>query len=391
MQIINLNTIQMQLKSTFKVLTLLVGVLFFSSCSDDDEDDVVPMFFTDSDYQTEYEFTLGDTLVIDHEIQHIPLNTAFSWVLGETVISTTKNLEYIVGEAGTFALEFNAKAENDSLLRSYQLTVNDPYDLYYRPKTENSSEYISEIIEYKPAPGQFINDTYGTMEAAGKIVGGKSDLLSLGAWGGYVVFSFDHTIENREDAKDFVVYGNAMNGLSEPGIVQVSFDENGNGLPDDAWYELAGSAHDAETTLLDYATTYTNPGEHADVPWVDNLNNDGSVLVSSYHAQNYYPLFIEEQEQVTFNGTRVFPTINSSGFVSIDALEWGYVDNFDAEYSTYGGNAMEIDWAIDADRNAVNLKGIDFVKVYSGVQENAGWLGEVSTEIKGASDLSMIN
>ncbi|MBD0777616.1 hypothetical protein HPE56_07415 [Maribacter sp. ANRC-HE7] len=389
--IINLYTNQMQLKLTFKLMALLGAILFISSCSDDDEEEMVPMSFANSDYQSAYEFTLGDTLVINQEIQNIPLNTSFSWVMGETVIATTKNVEYILGEAGTFAIEFNAKADNDSLFRAYQLTVNDPYELYFRPKTESSSEYISEIIEYKPAPGQFINDAYGTMEAAAKIVGGKSDLLSLGAWGGYVVFTFDHTIENQEDAKDFVVYGNAMNGLSEPGIVQVSFDGNGNGLPDDAWYELAGSAHDAETTLLDYATTYTNPGEHADVPWVDNRDTSGSVLVSSYHAQNYYPLFIEEQEEVTFSGTKVSPTINSNGFVSIDALEWGYVDNFDAEYSTYGGNALEIDWAVDADGNVVDLKGIDFVKVYSGVQENAGWLGEVSTEIKGASDLSMIN
>ncbi len=368
-----------------------MGILFLASCSDEDDDAVAPMFFTVTDYQAEYEQTLGDTLIIDLEIQNIPLSTEYTWKLDDTVISTIKNLDYVTETAGTFSLEFSATAANDSLYRSYQLTVNDPYDLYFRAKTESSSAYISEIIEYKPAPGQFINDSYGTMEDAENLVGGKSNLLSLGAWGGYVVFTFDHTIENREDAKDFVVYGNAMNGLSEPGIVQVSFDENGNGMADDTWYELAGSAHEAETTLLDYATTYSNPGEHADVPWVDNRDTTGSVLVSSYHSQNYYPLFIAEQEQVTFTGTRVYPTISSSGFVSIAALEWGYVDNYDAEYGTYGGNAMEMDWAVDANMDPVALKGIDFIKVYSGVQENAGWLGEVSTEIKGASDLSMID
>ncbi len=368
-----------------------MGILFLASCSDEDDDAVAPMFFTVTDYQAEYEQTLGDTLIIDLEIQNIPLSTEYTWKLDDTVISTTKNLDYVTETAGTFSLEFSATAANDSLYRLYQLTVNDPYDLYFRAKTESSSAYISEIIEYKPAPGQFINDSYGTMEDAENLVGGKSNLLSLGAWGGYVVFTFDHTIENREDAKDFVVYGNAMNGLSEPGIVQVSFDENGNGMADDTWYELAGSAHEAETTLLDYATTYSNPGEHADVPWVDNRDTTGSVLVSSYHSQNYYPLFIAEQEQVTFTGTRVYPTISSSGFVSIAALEWGYVDNYDAEYGTYGGNAMEMDWAVDANMDPVALKGIDFIKVYSGVQENAGWLGEVSTEIKGASDLSMMD
>lgn len=181
-----------------------------------------------------------------------------------------------------------------------------------------------------------------------------------------------------------------MNGHSEPGIVQVSFDENGNGLPDDSWYELAGSAHQTEETLLDYEVTYNNPGAHANVPWTDNRETQDSILVNSFNTQNYYPLFIQEEEAVSFIGTRVYPVINQEGFVSVDALKWGYVDNFNENYDTYGGNAMELDWAVDDEMNAVKLRGIDFVRVYTGALGNAGWLGEISTEIKGASDLSMV-
>ena len=379
----------MQQKSFFKSLILIGGILLFSSCSKDDGPGIIPMEFADLNYQKDYELTLGDTLSINPKILNLPEGAGFSWKLGDDKVSEAQNLHYAPKQFGTFALQFKALANNDSLLRSYEVTVNDPYQLYFRPKTENSSKYISEIIEYKPAPGQYINKTYGSLENAEKLVGGKSAILSLGAWGGYVTFTFDHTIENREDAKDFVVYGNAMGGLSEPGIVKVSFDENGNGLPDDTWYELAGSAHQKEETILNYQLTYTNPKEYANVPWEDNQENQDSVMVNPYHSQNYYPLFIEEKDKVSFNGTRVYPKVSLEGFASIDALEWGYVDNFDADYNTYAGNAMDLDWAVDENMNPVALRGVDFISIYTGAQGNVGWLGEISTEIKGASDLSM--
>ena len=72
-------------------------------------------------------------------------------------------------------------------------------------------------------------------------------MVSLGGWGGYITFGFDHPVENK-DGYDLQILGNAFYmsgsteyGSSEPGIVLVSRDENGNGLPDDKWFELKGS------------------------------------------------------------------------------------------------------------------------------------------------------
>ena len=98
------------------------------------------------------------------------------------------------------------------------------------------SPYIKAVDEYVPAPGQFINtlpelsekDTPETAaEACTKYLANQkqSGLITLGAYGGYITFHFDHPIINVENAPDFVVYGNSFPGWSEPGIVMVMKDE----------------------------------------------------------------------------------------------------------------------------------------------------------------------
>ena len=42
---------------------------------------------------------------------------------------------------------------------------------------------------------------------------------------------------------------------------------------------------------------------------------------------------------------------------------------------------IDIDWAVDANGNAVKLPGVDFVRIYTGVNQTNGILGENSTEV----------
>ena len=46
----------------------------------------------------------------------------------------------------------------------------------------------------------------------------------------------------------------------------------------------------------------------------------------------------------------------------------------------------KIQWAVDENGNHVDLPYIDFIKIYSGVNQYCGWLGETSTEIGGGFD-----
>ena len=63
--------------------------------------------------------------------------------------------------------------------------------------------------------------------------------------------------------------------------------------------------------------------------------------------------------------------------------DWGYVDN----RPNLTDPGLKIDWAVDSEGRTVKLDYIDFVKVYSAVNQACGWLGETSTEIIGAEDL----
>jgi len=126
------------------------------------------------------------------------------------------------------------------------------------------SPYATKIISYCPAPGQYINDTVaGTPSAALATTGEPSRLVSLGAFGGYIIYGFDHRVLNDPQNPygiDFTVFGNASSTFSEPGIIYVMKDGNENGLPDDTWYEIAGSDHYLHQLNRDYQVTYYNPG-----------------------------------------------------------------------------------------------------------------------------------
>jgi len=270
------------------------------------------------------------------------------------------------------------------------------------------SPYLARVYEYMPAPGQFTNampaattdDTPETMAAKAEaaLANNAGGMVCLGAWGGYIVFGFDHPVTNSLNDYDFRITGNASyasyakdtsrkGGAAEPGIVMVSYDANGNGLPDDPWYELAGSEYNSPATVHRYAVTYTRPDGLADIPWTDNRGGSGVVPRNSFHQQDYFPLWAPDQ--LTFTGSLLAPNAVDEGengqhsFI-LYSYDYGYADNHPNKTD---GCKFCIRWAVDNNGNPVNLPAIHFVKVYTAVQQVCGWIGETSTEITGAEDL----
>ncbi|MDD2960464.1 MAG: T9SS type A sorting domain-containing protein [Muribaculaceae bacterium] len=257
------------------------------------------------------------------------------------------------------------------------------------------SQYISTVFEYTPAPGQFVNqipeyaqgDTKETMaqKAAELICGDEGGLVTLGGFGGYIVFGFDHTITNIAGEYDFSVRGNCFGNSSEPGIIMVAKDTNKDGLPNDEWYEIAGSEYSNTQTIHNYEITYSRPASDKDnIIWTSNQNTNGYIPRNIFNTQPYYPQWIN-QDKITLNGTKLRDNaVLVAEIYQLKPFEWGYADNYP---NTDTQSGIKIDWAVKADGTPANLDGIDFVKVYTALNQVCGNIGETSTEISGAVDL----
>ena len=296
--------------------------------------------------------------------------------------------------------------------------------------------YMAKVYDFQPAPGQFINvmPTYETGDTKADIIAkverrlvkyydeedsqmvyNPKQLISLGGYGGYIVFGFDHPVINVEGEYDFKIEGNAFQasgsssagGSSEPGIVMVSQDLNHNGIPDDPWYELAGSEYNNPRTQHNYVLTYFRPDENKEktpstvssylndttyIRWEsnDSQNPDsikGYMSRNTFHSQSYWPQWLTDSATLTFSGAKLpCNAVDESGngtYWVQRFYDWGYVDNLPNTVDP----GFKIDWAVDADGKAVKLDYVDFIKVYNAVNQYCGWVGETSTEICAAEDL----
>ncbi|UYQ95752.1 hypothetical protein MKQ68_11630 [Chitinophaga horti] len=344
--------------------------------------------------------------------------------------STSDTAMFASVDRGSFKLTVSSGSLVDTLL----ITVRQP--------DASPSPYIWKVYDYLPAPGQFVNeipaykagDTYETMiaKAEKELVGEDASTVTLGGWGGYVVFGFDHTIVNISGRRDFRVHGNAFGasanprpnapfgGSCEPGVVMVAYDKNKNGKPDeDEWYEIKGSgnfsaegepwyaaavaAKNDVRTFRAYEMTYSRPVTETPagtpeghisikdyIQWSDNQGQQGFKIKNTFHAQSYYPGWVKE-DKITYKGIRLASNgLDESGkgnYYVLYGFRYGYVDNYPNAHDNSG---IDIDWAIDKNGNKANLPGIDFVKVYNGIDQENGWLGEASTEVSRGEDLHLL-
>ena len=288
--------------------------------------------------------------------------------------------------------------------------------------TDTPSKYIQAVDEYRPAPGQFVNvlpqyeegDNAATMlqKVNDCIANNQRTEICLGGYGGFVTFHFDHSIANVKGQNDVLILGNcSYDGNSEPGIVMVSMDENGNGLPDDKWYELSGSA-DVDSVgkvAYGYSITYSRPvteegdGTKSDIskdiiiehyiPWTDSQGQSGYVYKNRYHMQSYYPLWLAD-DVLTFGPHTLLPpnAVNTGNYTHENwvrsAYAWGYVDNKNNADSA--ACSFNFDHAVEVvSRQPVELPFVDFIRIYTGVNQYCGWVGDTSTEVRGAEDLHL--
>lgn len=304
------------------------------------------------------------------------------------------------------------------------------------------------VRSYLPAPAQFVNEGVTTggwgdiYDSNGNVKGNTATGVSLGFFGGYIVYEFENSI--AEDPKhpygaDFIVYGNAFWGNSEAGCIQVSKDGQ-------TWYDIAGSMYytgsEKNTTIK-----YTNPNVNEDkgitaagtnlgtiAAVTYNLNNgaDQTITTNTFHNHSWFPLnanyFIASGTRAAMANvegeTFASRTVNADGITTTltltgtrltsypgtgatDKIGFGYCDvhanrslgssvaynpyqtfTSQSDYNTKtegtgGGDPIDISWAVNPDGTPANLSSIKYVRIYTGMAQMNGVFGEISTEVCG--------
>lgn len=298
------------------------------------------------------------------------------------------------------------------------------------------SKQTIKVIEYCPAPGQFINnlpsiDAGMSQEERLKVCEEQledGNPVCLGAAGGYITLSLDQAIKNGKGSdlrilgnafysQNDPVYGDAtIGGNVEPGIVYAGVGTS----PETAqWYELAGSEY-YTTQRHNFKITYHKPtaetGDHSQpcsifdkyirfaASWTEPdgtpCDSTGYLMKNSFHMQSYWPQW-EDKEEITFHGSRLPDNAINYGGDGSDADNpqywvtyryasdsYGYADaapNSDDTYTTF-----DLDWAVDKNGNPVNLDHADFIRIQTGVLQQCGWTGETSTEVAGLVNLHLL-
>ncbi|MEN7547014.1 PKD-like domain-containing protein [Rapidithrix thailandica] len=374
-------------------LFLLSLTVFVLGCSEDDDPATPAPEITLEAPEDGFDILITETLLLKPTVKYAE-GASYLWRLDGKEVSTDLHYEFKPELLKEYTILLTVMTNAGNAKESVQIKVNPAPST---PPTANSSPYITQIFDYQYAPGQHAQSL-----AAGKdgtdFIGNTSSYVLLGGWGGYITAGFDHTVANQ-NSYDFGVYTQPGTG-SEPGVVYVMKDLNGDGQPNDGeWYELKGSEFSHQETIRNYEVTYSKPTNASDpVTWQDNQGNSGS-LVAGFGSGGATWWWDANATQVTFQGTKLpdshYNANNNGGQYWTnypDRFVWGYAENYQGSDhdANLKANLFDISNAVDAQGQPVTLTGIDFIKVQSGVFQVAGWLNEISTEVRGAFDVQLV-
>lgn len=360
-------------------------------------------------------------LLIEPAITGFDQNPVYEWTVkgpGDAEAAeagTDKTLSFIQLGTGDYTISLTVTDDSGiTETKSATVTVTTEATAY--------SPYISEVLEYKPAPTTSRaasipfgpNDIYPTtvLKTATEKINGDfqstNNGLSLGTLGGYIVFKFDHTVMNVTGLRDFRI--GSFSGSSSypaPGIVYVAFDQNGDGQPnEDEWYELAGSEYGKTGNRTGIKIVYDRPdnfnpsvnyGTGVDnyITYTINDNEPGSL--SSGWMANVIPQWpywlrtSDEDKTLTFTNVTMIPSntpMSGSYPGTTQWYEYGYVCNSNPTDET--NSSFDIGWAVDKKGNPVKLPGVDFIKVQTATLQYLGdFYGPACTQLNCAIDLHL--
>ena len=283
------------------------------------------------------------------------------------------------------------------------------------------SPFATTVFDYSPAPGQAVQQPQFNNPAAalGAPVGGglttpdNSKVVTLGGFGGSITLGFDHSIwanAHNPLGMDFIIYGNGFYVGGDPtrrwaecGVIEVSRDDNHNGIPDDKWYVIPGSALSSGVPLA--KTVKTWDAATLNPTWVPP-GRSGTWTSASYELSgapfNASPPLVDPDpanEQV-WGYADLMPTLLLGDTGANDT-----VTNPDADPALFyvapddplkvgvtpgsgGGAAFALRWAVDPVTGLpANLDRFDFLRISTAIDYVSPILGEVSPEIGAVADV----
>lgn len=314
-----------------------------------------------------------------------------------------------------------------------------------------ASPFATSVVEYRPAPGQFINApgakglsfnnptrALGAPVGGGTLLADNSKIVSLGGFGGSITLAFDHTVTDdpcNPFGLDAIVFGNAVWVSGDPvrrwaecATIEISLDANANGLADDPWFLIPGSSLPSPMSAFrtqawdNNPATPTPPANTAWYPTSPAFPNWPAMYTTSAHELPPAlrgPLVVNPSgappgEEAYFAYADLSPTLlrgDMSGATGVPGHDNRLDDAEDvpgldpARFYTVpdepwalgvtpgsaGGDAFDIAWAINPLTNApAGLPGFDFIRITTAVDALAGpggVLGEVSTEVGAVADV----
>ncbi len=359
---------------------------------------------------TEINMAMGRTIKVKaYMLKAMPADATITWTLDGTIVQA-QGYE-VGGKADASSAEFVFTATtpgNHTLhlsLTSPTLSQAQDFSIHVCPtagtyrRSYAGQALVNKVYELMPAPGHQVNgfiivgDSYPencTHEEAcdsALMHFQKGWSVSLGAQGGYIVAGFDHSVENSGDY-DIGIKGNPYDYQSEPGIVWVSQDDNGDGLPNDQWFELAGSEYGTDNHTTEYAITYYRPEmKKSATGWRDCFGQTGYVPYMSYWNPHdfYWQPWVEGTFKTYFGSRLKDRSTYEKGISNIPPYDWGYADNLSKidwfEDPAGKMNHFRISDARTWDGQPANLEYIDFIKVQTAQTGSTPNLGDISTEV----------
>jgi hypothetical protein len=317
--------------------------------------------------------------LIGYNADHTDGAVAYSWTVdGAPVANTGDTYTFTPSAQKTYTVGVSVTGRNFLTGLSDTKTAETEV-VCYSGTISSSKTFQGPLKDF--APGQFTER-------------GTGYGWSLGAVLGYEVWD---TGSARSTA---TITGNGFETWHEPGIVWVQADENGNGIPDETWYEVTGSEDTSNANLITrrYALTYFRvkgaeppPNQYGQIIrtiyWADQRGRIGIIGGGWPSVGNDKGISGVDGDWITFTGTILR---DSTDRLNLNGVGNGSMSGYVDIYTPADKQICKVDVknAIKADGTKADIGSFRFIKVQTALFSYGTSFGDISTEIVSATGLT---